>query len=637
MRTKRPRKQAKFRPGGGMKQSATSQFVMAACIIVLAAYLVWPIILLLVLSFNVADIFLFGGTEWGLSNWVDAWAFPGLLESIWNSFVVWFLESLFSFPIAIAIALVLARTNIPKSRGLEFMFWVGFIFPSAAATFGWVMLAAPDWGFLNLSAKLLPFIDGDSDGPLNIYSLPGLIFVKVISDNLAFKVILLTAAFRNMDGAMEEAARVSGSSSLRTMIRVTLPVMIAPITLIWSLQFVTIFKGFETEFILGSRFGYWVYSTLIYRLIRLEIPAQYGSAVVLASITIAIILVIIPFQLWITRRRQYTTVDSSFKPSLADLGKWRNVAFGAVLGVSLLQTVIPALVLLGGSFMTRVGFFNTTVVWTTEHWTDVLTRGEFQQALKTTLIIATSAGVVSPILFSIFAYIIIRTQARGRTVLDSIIWAAAAMPGTLVGLGLLLMFVKTPLLDALFGTIWALLIVVAISGVTAGTNIFKGIMLQVGASLEEAGRVSGAGWLRTYVKVVVPVLMPTMVLVGMMNFVQAANVTSSIILLASHDTETLSILALRYAYEQGGQIEEAGIVSLVIMALTMIVALPFRSLALRLGVRHDIHAGPSAGGDQSETAREYELARAGAQSSTNGQSGTDGRDPGSEVLTGVKS
>ena len=629
MRTKQPRKQAKFRPGGGMKQSATSQFVMAACLIVLGAYLVWPIILLLVLSFNVADVFLFGGTEWGLSNWVDAWAFPGLLESIWNSFVVWFLESLFSFPIAIAIALVLARTNVPKSRGLEFMFWVGFIFPSAAATFGWVMLATPDWGFLNLSLKQLPFIDGD--GPLNIYSLPGLIFVKVISDNLAFKVILLTAAFRNMDGAMEEAARVSGSSSLRTMMRVTLPVMIAPITLIWSLQFVTIFKGFETEFILGSRFGYWVYSTLIYRLIRLEIPAQYGSAVVLASITVAIIMVIIPFQLWITRRRQYTTVDSSFKPSLADLGKWRNFTFGAVLGVSLLQTVVPALVLLGGSFMTRVGFFNTTVVWTTEHWSDVLTRAEFQNALRTTLIIATSAGVVSPILFSIFAYIIIRTQSRGRTVLDSIIWAAATMPGTLVGLGLLLMFVKTPLLDALFGTIWALLIVVAISGVTAGTNIFKGVMLQVGASLEEAGRVSGAGWLRTYVKVVVPVLMPTMVLVGMMNFVQAANVTSSIILLASHDTETLSILALRYAYEQGGQIEEAGIVSLVIMALTMIVALPFRSLALRLGVRHDIHAGPSAGGDQSETAREYELARASGQSSTNG------RGAGSEVLTGVKS
>jgi len=615
LKRKNPRKQPKFRPGGGMKQSATSQFIMASVIIVLAAYLVYPIILLMLLSFNVADTFLFGGTEWGVSNWVDAWHFSGLWESVWNSFVVWFLESLFSFPMAIAIALILARTNVPKARGLEFMFWLAFIFPSAAATFGWVMMASPGWGFLNVLVK--PLFDFGGDGPFDIYTLKGLIWVKIISDNLAFKVILLTAAFRNMDGAMEEAARVSGSSTLRTMDPSDAAVMIAPITLIWSLQFVTIFKGFETEFIIGQRFGFWVYSTLIYRLIRIDIPADYGSAVVLASITIVIIMMIIPFQLWVTRRRQYTTVDSSFKPSLADLGRWRKPAFLGILSVSLLQTLVPTLVLLGGSFMNRVGFFNAVPVWTTDHWYDVLHRSEFINALKTTLIIATTAGIISPIVFSIFAYIIIRTQTRGRVVLDSIIWAAAAMPGTLVGLGLLLMFVKTPFMNALFGSIYALLIVVVISGITAGTNIFKGVMLQLGASLEEAGRVSGAGWLRTYVMVVVPVLMPTMVLVGMMNFVQAANVTSSIILLASHDTETLSILALRYAYEKGGQLEEAGIVSLVIMVLTMAVALPFRTLALRLGVRHDMQAGPNEGGAMAEGAQEYQLARSQGEEATN--------------------
>jgi iron(III) transport system permease protein len=170
------------------------------------------------------------------------------------------------------------------------------------------------------------------------------------------------------------------------------------------------------------------------------------------------------------------------------------------------------------------------------------------------------------------------------------------MPGTLVGLGLLLMFIRTPVLDNLFGTIWVLLIVVVISGVTVGTNIFKGVLLQVGASLEEAGRVSGAGWTRTYFRVVVPVLMPTMVLVGMINFVHAAGVTSSIILLASQDTQTLSILALHYGASRGGQLEEAGIISLMILFLTMAVALPFRAIALRLGVRHDIKAGPHTAG-----------------------------------------
>ena len=134
-----------------------------------------------------------------------------------------------------------------------------------------------------------------------------------------------------------------------------------------------------------------------------------------------------------------------------------------------------------------VGFFNATPVFTFEHWGDVFSRPEFQQALRTTLILAITAGLLSPMVFSLFAYIIVRTRMRGRFLLDSIIWSAAVMPGTLVGLGLLLMFVKTPVLNKLFGTIWVLLIVVVISGITVGTNVFKGVLLQVGASLEEAG------------------------------------------------------------------------------------------------------------------------------------------------------
>jgi len=370
-------------------------------------------------------------------------------------------------------------------------------------------------------------------------------------------------------------------------------VMISPIALAVALQLVQVFKGFETEFILGSRFGYFVYSTLIYSLIRLDSPPQYANAVVLATITVLLIAVVIPFQRWVVTRRRYTTVDASFQPGLIKLGRWRPVAFGGILLVALVQTVVPALVLLGGSFMTRIGFFNATRVWTTKHWANVLGSDAFQEALETTLKLAVTAGIVSPILFSLVAYVIVRTRVRGRNLLDAIIWGSAAMPGTLVGLGLLLMFIRTPGLDALFGTIWILLIVVVIGGITSGTNIFKGILVQVGQSLEEAARVSGAGWWRAYFKVVVPVLMPTMVLVGMMNFVSAAGTTSSVILLASNDTQTLSLLALQMGAARGGQLEEAGIISLIILLMTVCVALPFRTLALRLGVRHDVSAAKS--------------------------------------------
>lgn len=567
-----------------MRRPGLGSFVMAACLIVLAAYMVYPIFLLLVLSFNTAPNILIPPAVWGLSNWAEAWQFPGLLASIAHSFEIWSLVTVISFPLAIVISLALARTNIHFSHAIEALFWVAYIVPSIATTFGWAMLLDPDKGFLNTALRLIP---GAPDQPFNIYSVGGIVWARIMGDGLAFKVILLVPAFRNMDGALEEASRVSGASNFRTLLRVTLPVMAAPIILTLSLQLLRIFQGFETEWILGSRIGYFVYSTLIYKLVRIDTTPNYGDAVVLGSITLLVIAAIIPLQRWIVDRRQYTTVDAGFRPGLIDLGRWRKPVTAAILGIILLLTAVPAFVLLLGSFMTRIGFFNARPVFTFDHWADVLSNNQFQDAVRTTLLLAVTAGILSPIIFSLLAYVIVRTRLRGKGILDSIIWASASLPGILVGLGLLLMFLTTPFLRPLFGTVFVLMIVVAIAGVTTGVNVFKGVMVQLGASLEEAGRVAGASWIRTYFRIVIPVLMPTMVLIGMLGFVSAAGTTSTIVLLASRETTTLSLLALQYG-ASGARLEEAGIISLLILFITLSIALPFRMIARRLGVRHDM-------------------------------------------------
>jgi iron(III) transport system permease protein len=382
---------------------------------------------------------------------------------------------------------------------------------------------------------------------------------------------------------------VSGYSGVKTLLRVTTPIMAAPIVLIGSLQLIKIFQGFEVEYMLGSRFHYFVYSTLIYQLVRLEDIPHYSEAVVLASVTLVILAAIIPLQHWVVNRRHFTTVGNSYKPGLIDLGRWRYIAFSGVSLLILLATMVPTLVVLVGSFMTRVGFFDLPRVWSLRHWRFVLENDQFVGALKTTLILAITAGIVSPVLFSLFAYLIVRTRLRGRVLLDTIIWTSVAMPGILLGLGLLIMFLVTPGLRWLFGTIWPLLIVMIIHGKTTGTNVFKGVLVQIGASLEEAARVSGAGWLRTYLRVLVPVLMPTMVLVGMLSFVGAANNTSSVVLLASRETTTLSILSLQLGSGDLGRVEEGGILSLIIMAMSLGLALPMRMIALRMGVRENMH------------------------------------------------
>jgi iron(III) transport system permease protein len=564
-------------------------FIMAAVLLLLGYFLIWPVILLLINSFNAASDWFVEPRRWGVDHWVNAFHRPGLLRSVVNSMLVWSLSVAASFPIGVAIAWILARTKIPCSHTLEFFFWVSYMVPSLPTTIAWITLLDPDVGMINVGLKNLL---GLEQGPFNIFSVPGIVWATLMGHGISIKVMLLTPAFRNMDATLEEAARVGGAGNLRTLFKVTLPLMVAPMIMVLALQLLRVFQSFETEYLLGLPFGFYVYSTKIYALVRDPVP-NYGEATVLASITLLMIAVIIPLQRWILERRRYTTITGSFRPGLIDLGKWNYGLFGLITLLLALLTIGPLAILVLGSFMQRIGYF--VLGFTLDHWRLVLTDPVFIKALRTTFVLAGSAAILSPLLFSILAYILVRTRLPGRGLLDLMIWGSGAIPGILAGLGLLWVFIETPLLNVLFGTIWALIIVVILQGKTTGVNIMKGVFVQVGADMEEAARVSGAGWIRTYFRIWLPLLMPTLILLAVLNFVSAAGATSSIILLASRDTITLSLMALELSTTAVSNREAASIISIFIIGLTLSGALLLRYFGLRFGVRHDMQT-VSAGG-----------------------------------------
>jgi iron(III) transport system permease protein len=557
---------------------------MAATLVALGYFLIWPIILLLINSFNTAADWFVDPRSWGLRHWQNAFHRPGLLRSLGNSLLIWSVTVAASFPIGVAIAWILARTKIPFSHTLEFMFWISYMVPALPTTIAWITLLDPDIGWINVGLTKLGLFE---QGPFNIFSVPGIVFANLMGHGISIKVMLLTPAFRNMDASLEEAARVGGASNLRTLFKVTLPLMISPMILVFALQLLRVFQSFETEYLLGVPFGFYVYSTKIFALIRDPIP-NYGEATVLASMTLLMIALIIPLQRWILERRRYTTITGSFRPGLIDLGRWNTIAFGLITLLLVLLTVGPLVVLVLGSFMARIGYF--VLGFTFDHWRFVLSDPVFVKALRTTLLLGSTAAIVSPLLFSVIAYILVRTRLPGRGVLDLMVWCAGAIPGILAGLGLLWLFLGTPVLNVLFGTIWALIIVVILQGKTTGVNVMKGVFVQVGSDMEEAARVSGAGWVRTYFQIWLPLLMPSLMLLAVMNFVSAAGATGSIILLASRDTMTLSLMALELSSIAVSNREAASIISIFIIGFTVTGALIVRYFGLRLGVRHDMQS-----------------------------------------------
>jgi iron(III) transport system permease protein len=442
-----------------------------------------------------------------------------------------------------------------------------------------MLMLDPSTGLINSWLRQIPLLSGLN---FDIYSFAGIIFVHLVSNGISTKVMLLTPAFRRMDASMEEASRMSGASALTTMLRITVPAMTPVIVVVFLLSVIRIFSSFEVELLLGVPWSFYVYSTKIVDLARQE-PPLVNQAAALGSVILVFLAAFIPLQRKLITRRQFTTVTGQFKPKIIDLGVWRYPATAFVVLVVFILDVVPFLSVLGGSFMTRFGFFNLPKTWTLDYWIAAINDPRIIQAFHNTLIVAVTAALFGAFFFSLIGYVLVRTKLPGRTALDSICWLPSAIPGVLSGLGLLWMFLGTPFFRPFYGTIVLLVIAQVLGGVTLSTQILKANFVQLGNELEEASRMSGAGFLRTYFRVVFPLMAQTMVLVAVIKFMFAAQHNSAIILLATSETRTLSLLALDQI--AAGYREVASITIIAITLLTLGIAIVARSFGLKVGIR----------------------------------------------------
>ena len=551
--------------------------LMAVLIGCMGFYVLYPLVLIILNSFNTATIA--EPPVYGLKAWREAFSEYGIWRSLWNSIKIGIVLQVIALPLGIFISWLLARTNILFPNALEFGFWVSFFLPGLATTFGWMLMLDPSTGLINSWLRQLPLVSGLN---FDIYTFWGIIWVHLVGNGISTKVMLMTPAFRRMDASMEEASRMSGASALTTLFRITAPAMTPVIIVVLLLSIIRIFSSFEIELLLGVPWSFYVYSTKIVDLARQE-PPLVNQAAALGSVILLFLVAFIPLQRRLITRRQFTTVTGHFKPKIIDLGIWRYPATAFVALVVFILDVVPLLSVLGGSFMTRFGFFNLPKTWTLDYWNMALNDGRILQGLQNTLIVAVSAGLVGALVFSLIGYVLVRTKLPGRSVLDSICWLPSAIPGVLAGLGLLWMFLGTPLFRPFYGTIVLLVIAQVLGGITLSTQILKANFVQLGKELEESSRMSGAGFWRTYFRIVFPLMAQTMVLVGVIKFMFAAQHNSAIILLATSETRTLSLLALDQV--AAGYREVASITIILVTLLTLGVAVVARSFGLKVGIR----------------------------------------------------
>lgn len=570
--------------GAGRWRLELSTIGFTLVLLAVAFLVVYPIILLLVQSFEEGP---FGRpTGWGLANWAAAMSDPRIGSALWNTVTLAATRQGIATVIGIVLAWLIARTDLPGRDWLEFGFWIAVFLPTLTVVLGWIMVFD---SFNGLANRAIEAIFGVK-GPFDIFSWWGIVWVHLMTATLPVKVMLLTPAFRNLDSTLEEASRASGASAFGTLARVLVPLLAPTILVVLILGLIRSMEAFEIELILGYPAKIEVYSTLIYRLAHRS-PPEYGQATILGMVVLTTVLPLIAFQQWYTGRRSYQTISGKFRSQPQSLGQWKWPAFAAVATLVTLMTVLPISLVIAGTFMSIFGYFQVADAWTLKNWETVLGNANFIGALKNSLIIAGGTAAFAMVTFSLIAYIVVRTKYVGRGALDFLVWLPSCLPGVVIGLGYLWLFLGTPILRPIYGTTFILVLVAALGSITLTTQIIKGSLLQLGSELEEASWASGASWWHTLRHVILPLIAPALAVVGVLAFSAAARATSHVALLSTHANQPLSMFQLNLMSDNN--YEAASVAGVFILALTVGVALVARFFGLRLGPEGATRSGKS--------------------------------------------
>lgn len=538
-------------------------------ILALGSITVVPVLFLVISSFNVADPG--QATTFGLGNWIEAFDDSRILDAIWTTFSLVAARLSIGVLAGILFAWLIARTDMPGGTTFEFLFWIAFFSPALPLTLGWILLLDPENGVINS-------LFGSH---FDIFTFWGIVWVHLTATTIPVAVILFTPAFRQMSAVLEDSARMCGASAIGTLRRITVPLLIPAILPATAIMLIRSLEAFEIELLLGSPVGIFVYSTRIYDLID-EVPAEYGMATALGTLFLFAVFVMAALYALCVRGRRFTTVTGQgYSTERIKLGRWRWPAFALCTIYLSVSFGLGMVFLFLSSFMRRFGFFDIKDPFTLEHWRVLFDDPILLSSLWNSLLLGACTAVAGVILFSLVAYVVVRGRIAGKGVIDILAWLPWAIPGVLMGLALVWLYLETPLRVVFYGTIAGLVVAMLIKELPVGVQLLKAGFIRLGDELEEAARVCGASWSMTYVKVILPLVAPVLATVAVLSFQAAVRDIASVVFLYDNDSRPLSILMLEYSFS--GEMERGAAAGILLVIMITIMAVIARWLGHRSG------------------------------------------------------
>lgn len=489
--------------------------------------------------------------------------------------------------LALALGTLLAYVQVRTDAPLKGLFFaaslVPLIIPGILYAASWIFLADPRIGLIN--AVLFKPVLGH--GLFNTFSMWGMIWVQGLHlAPIAF--LLMAAAFRSMDPALEEAALMAGAPRHVLLRRITMPLVRPAIVSAILLMFVQSLESFEVPGLLGLQNGIYVFTSRIYFVLR-QFPIDYGAAGAYALGLLAFAIVGVALSGWLSRNaRSYQTVTGkAFRPRPMELGRARPVVGGLVVLYFAIAVVLPVAVLVYASLLKfySAPSLDSLRTMSLANYRTVLHTPLAITALRNSVILGIGAATVVMFLTAVASWVVVRTRAMGRRLLDTVAFTPLVVPGLVLGLALSFVYLRTAL--PIYGTLWILLIAYSTRYLPYGMRYAGAAMSQTSGELEESAHVCGASWWQTFRRVLLPLASSGILAGWVYILVVSFRELSSSILLYSPGKEVLSILI--WEQFENGQFTTLAAIGVCMVAILVLLVL----LAYRFGARFGVDAEAS--------------------------------------------
>jgi iron(III) transport system permease protein len=483
-------------------------------------------------------------------------------EALVNTVVYTAGSACVSMVLGVGLAFLSTRTDIPGGRWIGVLVLLPMLVPPFILVVGWVALADPNAGFINLAASALK---GSRARWVDINTMPGLIWMTGLF--LAPYVYLLVAAgLRNSDAAMEEAARVSGAGRVRLLRTVILPLQRPALLAALLLVIIMAAGDFIIPATVGLKARIYMLPSLIWQN-QSSLPARPGLAAAQSLLLVAVGLLCIYFQRRaLARGGRYTLLGGKgASPMRFELGRLR-LPLGAIAFLFVLSSsVIPLIAVTSMAFMrywSPYAMKPENFTWRNFNYV-LFEYPQVWPSAQHSVLLALAGATCCVALAIALAWYVIRMRGRLAAWVEYAMVLPLGIPGIALGVGILSLWILVP--GGIYGTLWILLLAYVTAHIPVAMQFIGSALHRIHTDLEDASRVSGQAWAGTLRRIDLPLMRPALIGSWLLMYVVILREISLVILLYNPSTVVLSV-GLMDVWSSGFY-PELAVFSLLLLAL----------------------------------------------------------------------